>query len=182
MPLVQILMYVVLGIALAISLVTDVRQQMIYDVVTYPAIVLCLALRLILVGWRGGPNFQFSLLSGLIGFAIGFGLFFLMFIMGGMMGGDVKLMGAVGAALGLSWDLIYGMMCIALVGGLEAILFLLWEGSLIQTFGNLGKKALHHLHLKRLEGPEPEKKYVPYGVAIALGTVWAVVQNHVAPR
>ena len=179
MPPVQIAIYVVLGLALAISFVTDVREQMIYDVVTYPTIVICLLLRLALVGWRG-PNFEFSLLSGLIGFAIGFGLFLIMFLMGGMMGGDVKLMGAVGAALGLP-GIVYALMFTALVGGLEAILFLLWEGSLLKTLSNAGKRMLHALHIKRLEGPEPERKYVPYGVAIALGSVWAVYYDLTAP-
>lgn len=174
-------MYAVLGIALAISFVTDVREQMIYNVVTYPTILVSLGLRFFMVGWRNpDPRLaDWTLLVGLVGFIVGFGLFYVMFLMGGMMGGDVKLMGAVGAALGFRL-VFYAIIFTALVGGLEAILYLLWDGSLGKTLSNTGKRLAHVLRLKRLEGPPMEKKYVPYGVAIALGTVWAVYYDWTA--
>jgi prepilin peptidase CpaA len=176
MPPVQIALYVVLGVALAISVVTDVRSRLIYNVVTFPTMGLALLLRLALVGVRGETfaEAQLGLLPGVIGLAVGWFAFYLMYLLGGMGGGDVKLMGAVGAALGFP-VILYALMFTALVGGLQAILVLLWDGSLAKTMVNAGRRVAHALHLRRIEeGGEPERKYVPYGVAIALGTVWAV--------
>jgi len=182
MPPVQIALYVVLGIALAISVVTDLRSRLIYNVVTVPTLVIALALRAALVGWRGAgaENAAFGVLPGLVGLACGGLIFYLMYLVGGMGGGDVKLMAAVGAVLGFP-VVLYALMFTALVGGLMAILVLLWQGSLVLTFLGMGKKLAHALHIRRDEGPKPEPKYVPYGVAIALGSVWAVAWDLTHP-
>src|SRR4051812_32326630 len=175
MPLVQIALYAVLGIALAISAATDLKSRLIYNVITFPTMILTLLLRVGLVGWTSpDPRLApYGLLSGLIGFAVGFGLFWLMSIREWVAMGDVKLMGAVGAGLGFP-VVLYALMFISLAGGLLAVVVLLWEGSLLKTFGNMGKRIAHVLRIKRIEGQEPEHKYVPYGVAIAIGSAWAV--------
>lgn len=175
MPPVQIALYVVLGVALAISVVTDVRSRLIYNVVTFPAIALALLLRLGFVGLRADSfaEAQLGLLPGLVGLAVGWFAFYVMYLLGGMGGGDVKLMGAVGAALGFP-VVLYALMFTALVGGLQAILVLLWDGSLTATLVNAGKRMAQALRVRRREGEPPAPKYVPYGVAIALGSVWAV--------
>lgn len=182
MPPVQIALYVVLGIALAISVVTDLRSRLIYNLVTIPTLVIALGLRAALVGWRGTglENAPYGLLPGLVGFVCGGLIFYVMFLFGGMGGGDVKLMAAVGAALGFP-VVLYALMFTALVGGLMAILVLLWDGSLARTFVGMGKKLAHVLHIKRVDGPAPERKYVPYGVAIALGSIWAVAWDLTHP-
>jgi prepilin peptidase CpaA len=181
MPSVQLALYAVLALALVISVVTDLRSRMIYDVVTLPTAGLSLVLRFIWVGLRGsGPTAQYGLLPGLVGLAVGFVLFFIMFAFGGMGGGDVKLMAAVGAALG--WPIIlHAVVFTALVGGLQAIIALLWDGSLLRTLANAVRMLGHALHIKRVEEAQPSRKYVPYGVAIALGTCWAVVWDLTHP-
>lgn len=176
MPPVQIALYVVLGIALAISAVTDVRVQLIYNVVTVPALVICLALRGLLAGFRG----ENGLLLGLVGFGIAGLIFLVMYWLGGMGGGDLKLMAVVGAALGFPTAL-YAVVFTALVGGLQAILMLLWEGSFVETFANIGKKLGHALRIKRIDGDPPPPKYIPYGVAIAIGSIWAVAWDLTHP-
>ncbi|MBS2031562.1 MAG: prepilin peptidase [Deltaproteobacteria bacterium] len=173
MPTVQIVLYAVLGLALVISAVTDIKSRLIYDVITLPTILLSLLIRLV----HGGPinplTNTWGLASGLAGLFIGFGVFFVMMLTGGMMAGDVKLMAAVGAALGIP-GVVSALMFTALVGGLEAILVVVWKGSLVDTFVNMGRKLAHALRIKRMDGPPAEKTYVPYGVAIAVGSVWAM--------
>jgi prepilin peptidase CpaA len=181
MPTVQIVLYSLLGLALTISVVTDVRSRLIYDVVTYPTALLALIIRFALVGWKGSnETASFGLLPGLLGLALGFVLFYVMFVFGGMGGGDVKLMGAVGAVLGFP-AILYAVMFTALVGGLQAVLVLLWDGSLLKTASNAMRMVAHALHIKRIEGEPPPRKYVPYGVAIALGTAWAIYWDYTHP-
>jgi prepilin peptidase CpaA len=182
MPPVQIAMYALLGVALVISVITDLKSRLILNVVTIPTIAIALLLRFLMVGWRTQDITQamYTLPNGLVGLAIGWIIFYVMFFFGGMGGGDVKLMGAVGAALGFP-VVLYAVMFTALVGGLQAVLVLLWDGSLLKTFTNAGRRLAHALHIKRMEGPEPEKKYVPYGVAIALGSIWAVAWDLTHP-
>jgi prepilin peptidase CpaA len=173
MPNVQIALYVILVPALVISVITDLRRRLILDVVTYPLALFGLALRGGLVGWRGdGASASFGLLQGLIGFAVGFVVFLLM-PRDAMGWGDVKLMGAVGAVVGFP-VVLYAVMFTSLVGGLIAILVLLWDGSLVKTMASTLRFIAHMLHIKRLKDDELPKKYIPYGVAIALGSVWAV--------
>jgi len=73
--------------------ITDVFRQRIYNLVTYPAIIMGITLNTVGSGWKG---LRFSL----IGFAVGFLLFLIFFLLGGLGGGDVKLMGAIGALQG----------------------------------------------------------------------------------
>ena len=52
MALAQIASWIVIGVALVISAVTDVLSRRILDAVTYPAMGVGLALRY----WQGGPG------------------------------------------------------------------------------------------------------------------------------
>src|ERR1035438_539967 len=74
--------------------VFDVKSRRIPNFVTFPSILLGLAMHLALGGWR---QLLFSLAAGLI-----CGTAFLVFyIAGGMGAGDVKLMTAVGCIAGM---------------------------------------------------------------------------------
>jgi len=86
--------------------------------------------------------------DGLLGALVAFAPFFLLAWAGGMGMGDVKLVTVVGACVGAE-RAVWALLCIALVGGLQGIAALLWRG--------------------RMRGVT-----VPYGVAIALGTAWAL--------
>ncbi len=183
MPTVQIALYILLGVALLVSAITDLRSRLIYDVITYPTALAGLVLREAMVGWKGqGPTSAFGLLPGLWGLAIGLLVFLPWGWFGGMGGGDIKLMAAVGAVLGFP-VILYAIMFTSLVGGLQAILVELWDGSLWTTLANTFRLVAHALRIKRLGDDEDRpKKYVPYGVAIALGTVWAVIWDVTHPQ
>ncbi|MBX5484882.1 MAG: prepilin peptidase, partial [Myxococcaceae bacterium] len=64
MPPLQIALWTVLGVALLISVVTDVLSGRILDVVTYPTIVGALLLRFL---WGGWGDTESGLMSGLMG-------------------------------------------------------------------------------------------------------------------
>lgn len=159
-----------LAAALVVSLVTDLRSRKIYNVVTGPAFVLALAIRLAVGGLGGGPG---GLVDGLLGAAVAFVPFFALAWKGGMGMGDVKLVSVVGACLGLEKTLP-ALFCISLVGGLQGLLALLWTGSLSQTLKRTALLAGRTLRLTSAEVPAGRRIYVPYGVAIAIGTAWAV--------
>ncbi len=163
-------LYGLLLVALAISLVTDLRARKIYDVVTLPTLGAALLSRLLLGGWDG----PFGMAQGLVGALVGFLIFLGFAWTGGMGMGDVKLVAAIGGALGFPL-ILAAVVFIVLAGGLQAILATIWSGSLVQTARNTGTMILRALRLTRREVPKGQRQYVPYGVAIAAGTVWAVL-------
>ena len=136
-----------LALALAISVVTDLRSRLILNVVTLPALAIVAACFL----WLGG----FALLArSAIGVLVCAGPFALMMWRGWMGAGDVKLMavaGAVsGAAAGWTFSLAV-LLSVATAGGVQSAAWML---------------------AARLRGAG-RPRYVPYGVAIALGTAAA---------
>lgn len=136
----------VLAVSLSVSVVTDLRSRRIPNLVTLPAFAAALLLRLALGGWDAAAD-------GLLGALIAFAPFFALAWAGGMGMGDVKLVAAVGACVGAE-RILWALFCIALVGGLQGLAALLWSGTSGRT-----KRG---------------RVTVPYGVAIALGTAWAM--------
>jgi prepilin peptidase CpaA len=169
-PDARITLYGLLGVALAISLATDLRKQLIYNWVTFPTMGLALVVRFAFGRW--GPVVGgWGLASGLVGFAVGFGFFLLPYLFGGgVKEGDVKLAGAVGAAVGFP-TVIACLVFSALVGGLEAAVFLIWKGKFFRTVGKVFRLLGHKVGVVD-ERPTLEGDLIPYGVAIALGSVW----------
>jgi len=180
---IQIAIWVVLGVALAISVVTDLRERKILDIVTFPAMALCLLLRFaggLKAGDVMGPMWNGGALSGgLLGLATGGGIFYFMVVTGGMAMGDVKLAAAVGAGVGIP-DFFACLMCITIAGGIEAIVVLIWKGKLIKTFAGMARFGLEKVRLAK-PGAPLEMSKIPYGVAIAIGSVWGVVWSQLQP-
>jgi len=169
--LAPLLLYLVLGAALAISLVTDLRSRLILDVVTLPTAAIALGVRFALVGWGG----DWGLASGLVGAVIGLGVFLAPAWLGGMGMGDVKLMGAVGAALGLRL-LPQALVAVALAGGLLALVVMIRAGAVGRTLRRVALLLLPAALRRRL-GPAAveEPIFLPYGVAIAAGTAATIL-------
>jgi len=147
---------VILAITLIISLITDLKSRLIYNVVTIPAAISGFALNGIFFG-----------VDGLKNSAIGFTIGFVVFMMFGMGGGDIKLMGAVGALKGWLFTLT-SVMYIGIIGGLFAIVYLIWKGEflkiLISTFNMLFKRS-------EFKKTESERIYLPYGPMIFIGVI-----------
>ena len=156
----------------------DVKWRRIPNWLTAPAFVLALALR---VPLGTGPLLD-GLLAGLIAFVLGV----LVFALGGLGGGDVKLLTAAGAFLGI--DRLWGALLVtALVGGALALWAVIRRGRGQETLANLYivitslRSREAYTGWKGEEGDAPltiRSAGVitrPYGVAIAAGSVYAVL-------
>lgn len=174
MTWVQTSLVAVTGLALAISLVTDLRSRKILNVVTYPAILVGLAVHAVAWHWSARPGL--GLEWSLIGLVVG-GLPFLLinaFNAKAFGLGDVKLMAAVGALMGFPF-ILTAIVYVAVTGGVVAVVALLWTGRMRETLVRMFGKLFRRRRDEAEEGEKPEKRelYVPYGVAIAFGTLWA---------
>jgi prepilin peptidase CpaA len=146
----------------------DVKSRRIPNFITFPSILLGLAMHLALGGW--GQLFL-SLAAGLL-----CGTAFLAFyIAGGMGAGDVKLMTAVGCIAGMP-HVAYLLSLTALSGGAMAIVLALSRGRLQQTISNVGLIAAHHSHHGLQAHPDlnlanENTLRLPYALAIAGGSL-----------
>ncbi|HEX8536781.1 MAG TPA: A24 family peptidase [Cystobacter sp.] len=167
-------LWIILGMALVISVVTDVLRRRILDVVTYPLLVVALGVRLASEGVGG---LETGLVSGVVSGA-GLALVLVPAAVRGRMGwGDVKLMAGVGAVLGFP-AVMAAAAFISLVGALQAVVTLLWHGAVWETLGDLVRRWAVRVRWMQEGGVDAPRRHIPYGVAIALGTFWAMWWQH----
>ena len=126
-----------------------------------------LVLRAVLGGWGG-------LESGVIGIVVASGALFLMFLLKGIAGGDVKLMATVGAWAGAKQAFPI-FLAVAVAGGMLATYYV-WVDNKLRRMARSNAisgdlRADRHLCAER---PAPT---VPFGIAIALGTVLCAAGN-----
>jgi prepilin peptidase CpaA len=160
-----------LGGALFVAAIYDRRSHRIPNLLTYPTMLMGLAYHCFTNGLDG---FLFSV----GGLALGIGIFILPYLMGGMGAGDAKLMGAVGSILGPRGVFI-AFLFTGVVGGIYALLLLTIKheygkefigrcGTVLKTFIFTGQ-FIPIPASKKVGGPK-----LPYGIAIALGTLFYV--------
>jgi len=161
-------------ILVSLAGISDLRTGKIYNAITYSAIgwavvasaagALDPALSHLGVPWR----------SAAIGFGVAFVGFFFLYALGWMGGGDVKLMAAVGALKGFPF-ILHAMFYSIFLGGIAALLVLIWRGELAATTREAGR-ALREVVVPGTS-PAPMKKLggsLPFGVAICFGTMAAM--------
>ncbi|OGV42332.1 MAG: hypothetical protein A2X48_19630 [Lentisphaerae bacterium GWF2_49_21] len=150
---------------LFVATYTEIKSRTIPNWLTLGAII-CALLASFALG--GTDMFMNSLLGLVIGGAV-----FLPFCLAGVLGGgDFKLMAAVGALVGtpsIWWVLYYTVIS----GGVIAIMYAVWNGHILTTSANffrmlIGRKGTPSHGLKK-------QPTIPYGLAIAIGTLWAVI-------
>ena len=170
----QLTLWGLLIAALAVSVVTDLLWRRIPDWVTWPAMGLGVAAR----AWFGGVGEVegWGVLSGAIGFLLGFPIFAVVAWRGRMGWGDAKLMGVVGVTLGYP-AVMSALVFISLVGALQALVSLIWEGAVWETVAGALRRWAAKARLVKGE-VEAATRHIPYGVAIAVGTVWALFWEH----
>ncbi len=174
MPSTHLALWSILGVALVISVATDVLSRRILDVVTYPLMAVALGVRL----WAEGVGtLETGLVSGVVSGA-GMALLLVPAARRGTMGwGDVKLMAGVGAVLGFP-TVMAAAAFISLVGALQAVVTLLWHGAVWETLGDMVRRWAVRVRLMREVSSSGPRRHIPYGVAIALGTFWAMWWQH----
>jgi prepilin peptidase CpaA len=134
----------------------DLRTHRIPNRLTVAAVVTALALAVVRAGWQGAVVSAAGVLTGLA--------IFLPLCLAGKLGaGDVKAMGAVGAFLGP-------------VGVLLAAIYTLLAGGIAAAFA----LASFRWHTRagcdtRLQASPVRRRDLPYGAAIACGTLASVV-------
>lgn len=167
---IQIALWIVLGVALLISVVTDVLSGRILDLVTYPTLVVALILRLV---WAGVGDLENGLLSGLL-CAGAMGGFFALLAWRGKMGwGDVKLMAVAGAVFGYPLAMA-ALIFTSLAGALQALVTLLWQGKFWEMLQGWGRRWAVRARLLPKDTEIGLAGHIPYGVAIAVGCVWTM--------
>jgi prepilin peptidase CpaA len=166
----QIALWAVLGVALVISVVTDLLSRRILDWVTFPAMVGALGLRWALQGWG---DLEHGVLSGLVAGAAGAALFTPAAWRERMGWGDVKLVAAVGAAFGYPLG-VAAIVFITLVGAVQALVTLIWHGVVWETLARSIRRVAQRARLAPAQVEAEPSRRIPYGVAIAVGSFWAM--------
>lgn len=149
---------------LLISGITDILKKKVYNLVTFPGILMGLVLSFYFQSWSG-------LLDSFFGFLICSVLFILLYLWGGFGAGDAKLMMAVGAIAGTRnlFDLI---LFSAVTGGIMAQVVVIKNGVFIKTWKNVLRFFLFLVPFLHLKAEPLEKKnsyYIPYAYSISLG-------------
>ena len=175
----MLLLHILLSIVLTCAAWWDLRYKRIPNWLTLPACALGFLLWTIIGGRLG-------LKQCLLGFGAGSLVFLIPFLLSGMGGGDVKLMAAVGALVG--WPLIIWVALLSCIVALFAVAAKsIWKGTFVRLIVNtwlITRNTLIGLMLRRScsEIKEVTKiqtaVYVPFGAAIAVGTIWAVVLQY----
>ncbi|WP_343730530.1 prepilin peptidase [Duganella sp.] len=169
---------VILICLVAQAALTDLAMRKIPNVLILSGLMLALILHLL----SGQPGASVSL--WLAGGCAGFFLFLPLYLARGMAAGDVKLMAMTGAFVG-PWQALQIAALSALVGGVMALLMLLFSGRWRESARNL--RLICQPLLWRLLGvplapvplpPSASVGGIPYGVAIALGTLGVVAWQH----
>jgi prepilin peptidase CpaA len=164
-----VLLNSILIVLIIIVCYSDIRWNRIHNIVTIPALLTGVLLNLLFTGSAG-------LKLSLIGMTIGFCILLLLFLAGGIGGGDIKLLAAIGAIKGypfILWATFYGV----LVGGIIALFVMARYGVMWQSIKNICYRGwcLVVPGLKYVPLDKSASLKIPYGVAIGIGTIWALL-------
>lgn len=121
-----------------------------------------------------------ALLAALGGLALGLALFLPLYLVRGMAAGDVKLMAVVGAFAGPGDTFAIAVLTWC-VGGVMAVLAVLMRRRLKRALGNvlhMARAALAPGLLPAAAEARGSVGAIPYGVAIAIGTIVVLVRQY----
>lgn len=158
--------FLVLSLMLAVAVYIELKERRIPNWLTLSGMALGL-----LIAYLHGPRAFGASIGGLV---IGFGFLFIFYVFGGVGGGDVKLMGAAGALMGsnlIEPALVYT----AFIGAFLAIMMFIWRKDFWMRIA-LGFRQLAFWRKDGTAELEPAAPIVvPYGMAIALGCLLALL-------
>jgi prepilin peptidase CpaA len=159
-----------LEILVIVAAIYDIRLRRIPNWLTFPAVLIGVGLNWFLYETSG-------LWFALQGLGLAFAVYFILYLLRGMGAGDVKLMAAVGAAVGpMNW---LGILVLTSVfGAVTGILLIAFKGRLRRTFANMGRilLSLGRGKVPYAQNPELDVRSdkgmrLPHGALIALGAL-----------
>src|SRR5579872_2033458 len=168
-----------------VVLVLTVVTAAIYDL-RYRRIPNWLVLAALVVGF-GLNTFLFEM-AGLkraaLGMALALAIYFPLYLLRAMGAGDAKLMAALGSIVGPgNWIVLF--VATAVLGGMVAVIVLLFAGRIRKTFWNVGWIINEIIHFRapyhsseELDVRSARAMRLPHGVAIALGSIAFLVLEH----
>lgn len=163
----------VVSITLVVAAVIDGWKLKVPNWLTFSMIIAGWVYSAAFSPWAGWEGLMYSL----VGTAVGLALLLPAYAIGGMGAGDVKLMAGVGAWV---WPTItlWAFAVSAVVGGLLAIIMVLWRRSWFQHQGQFWMICNEILTVKspeKLSAIAAQRKstmlLLPYGIPIAIGTI-----------
>lgn len=162
----------VLMLLLLAAAVIDSRTRRIPNWLVLSGALYAIVYNTILPPWPNG-----TILFPISGLALGLILFLPLYALRAMGAGDVKLLAMVGAFLGPN-DIWQTALASLFVGGALAILYVLFKGRVRRLMQNLAV-MFHQSVINTMVGSMPSLRIesslsagrLPYGVAIALGTI-----------
>jgi prepilin peptidase CpaA len=165
----EVFLIAFLCLALIIAALNDLKYQKIPNLLNFSLAIIAIVFHTIFSGFDG-------LLFSVTGLLLGIALFIPPYAFGGMGAGDAKLMGAVGAVVGMKGVFISAVLT-AIYGGIYALLLLMIFPKYGLALFSKAWAVLKTFILTRqyvpMSSPNPVKKKprLCYGIAIALGTV-----------
>jgi prepilin peptidase CpaA len=162
---------VLLIILLLTCVVTDLRERKIYNKVLFPVLIIAISYHLIIDGWNG---FSASIMGSLVGLAI----LLIPYLLGGMGAGDVKLLAVIGAIKGISFVLMTSLY-MALIGGIMGVCILLFHKGVMSRLKQIFSFFIlfqQGIKVPFILDKEALSTTYPYGVAISLGAVGAMLK------
>jgi prepilin peptidase CpaA len=173
------LITVVLLLLLLIAAWQDIRHYRIPNALVFPGAIIGVLLHTLLPQELGG----LGILTALAGLGVGLAVLLPLYLLRAMGAGDIKLMAMIGAFVGPT-SMLNVTLYILLAGGVLAIGVILLRGKLAKLIDNFKIMLLMRLAGSSTASlpttgmlPESAGK-LPYGVAIAAGTLVYLVKIH----
>jgi prepilin peptidase CpaA len=153
---------------LGTAVVTDLRERRIPNWLTVSGAIAAVVLSTVEVG--GFPT------TSILGLAVALGLTLPFFALGTLGAGDAKLLAAVGGFMGVG-GLLPVVLYSAVAGGVLGLAFAIRRGVFLPVLIQTRSVLVHTVTLGRRGSrttiEDPNAQTIPYGVAIAIGTVTA---------
>lgn len=167
--------FVVLGVVVVVSAVTDVRSGRVPNVVTYTGIAVGLIGHTLLGGLHG-EGLGIGLYGSAAGFAAGFMPMLAVWMAGGIGGGDAKLMGAVGALTG--WRFALSALFYGLAAALVlAVIVMLRKRIVGRTLRRVFRFVVLMMTPSKPADPAAgDSEKVPFALALCIGAAAALVE------
>lgn len=108
---------VIMLLVISIALYTDLRKRIIPNWLTFGGAGIGILIHIYETGWTGMG-------VAASGFFLGIAFLIIPFMMGGIGAGDVKLMGAIGALMGIHF-VFYTMLWTAIAGGVISVIYIM---------------------------------------------------------